>query len=70
MGEAAEPMAESSQLFNFFLSEIDAEVRAGFPRLSRIPDSFVVARLPYYESLNDDERQAFRDCCAHYAHAC
>jgi hypothetical protein len=63
-------MAESTQLLSFFLREINTEERAGFPRLSRIPDSRVEAQLAYYGSLDDDTRQAFRNCCAHYAYAC
>jgi hypothetical protein len=63
-------MVASTQLLNFFLREIDAEERGGFPRLSRIPDSQVAAKLANYRSLNNDERQAFRDCCAHWACAC
>lgn len=58
------------RLINFFLREIDAEAQAGFPRLSRIPDSHVSAQLGYYRSLGEDDRRAFRDCCAHWASAC
>jgi hypothetical protein len=63
-------MVTSTQLLNFFLREIDTEERGGFQRLSRIPDTRVEAQLAKYRSLNNDERQAFRDCCAHLACAC
>jgi hypothetical protein len=53
-----------AQLFDFFMREIETEARGDFPRLSRIPDSSLVARLEYYHSLNTGERLAFRECCA------
>jgi hypothetical protein len=68
--EVAWAMVASTQLLDFFLGEIDAEERDGFPRLSRVPDSQVAAKLADYRSLNNDERRAFRDCCAHWACAC
>lgn len=57
-------------LLDFFLREIDTEDAAGFPRLSRVPDSYVTSQLAYYRSLSESERRAFRDCCAHWACAC
>lgn len=59
-----------NRLLDFFLSEIDAEEAAGFPRLSRVPDSYVASQLAYYRSLGESDRRAFRDCCAHWACAC
>jgi hypothetical protein len=56
-----------NRLFDFFLREIDAEEAAGFPRLSRVPDSQVATQLAYYQSLGEEDRCAFRDCCAHWA---
>src|SRR5438477_11313675 len=60
-------MAASTRLLNFFLGEIEAEERAGFPRLGRIPDSGAMAKLRYYRSLGEKDRYAFRECCAHWA---
>ena len=54
-------------LVDFFLREINAEEQAGFPRLSRIPDSYIASQLGYYQSLDDEERRSFRDCCAYWA---
>ena len=56
-----------NRLLDFFLREIDAEEAAGFPRLSRVPDSHVASQLAYYQSLREEDRRAFRDCCAHWA---
>lgn len=56
-----------NRLLGFFVHEIDAEEAAGFPRLSRVPDSRVAAQLAYYQSLDEKDRRAFRDCCAHWA---
>ena len=56
-----------NRLLNFFLREIDAEEAAGFPRLSRVPDSHVESQLAYYQSLGETDRLAFLDCCAHWA---
>ena len=55
------------RLLDFFLREIDAEEVAGFRRLSRVPDSRVASQLAYYQSLAEEDRRAFRDCCAHWA---
>jgi hypothetical protein len=63
-------MEASGRLLDFFLREIEFEERSGFSRLGRVPDSHVAARLAYYRSLSDQDRQAFRDCSAHCAHAC
>jgi hypothetical protein len=63
-------MDAATRLRDFFLREIDAEERAGFPRLSRIPDSDVASQITYYKSLSDEDRRSFRDCCAHWASGC
>ena len=60
-------VAEMNRLLDFFLREIDVEERAGFPRLSRVSESYVASQLTYYRSLNDDDRRSFRKCCAHWA---
>jgi hypothetical protein len=62
------PMVVSKPLIDFFLREIATEEEANFPRLSRIPDSRVLATLTHYKSLDDSEREAFRNCAAHVAH--
>src|SRR5260370_2880528 len=50
-------------------SEIQVEVRSGFARLVRIPESAVVDKLRYYSALGDGDTRAFLDCCAHWASA-
>jgi len=59
----------SSKLLDFFRCDFHQEERSGFARLSRVPDSSVMARLAYYRSLSDADRLAFADCCAHMAYA-
>jgi hypothetical protein len=63
-------MPPSERLLNFFRREFQTEERTGFARLKRIPDSHVMAWLSHYKSLNEADRLAFADCCAHWAHAC
>jgi hypothetical protein len=60
-------VANVNRLLDFFLREIDAEEAAGFPRLSRVPDSHVASQLAYYQSLGEEDRRGFRNCCAHWA---
>ena len=40
---------------------------AAFPRLSRVPDSWVACQLAYYQSLGESDRREFRECGAHWA---
>ncbi len=63
-------MAPSEKLLEFFRREFQAEERTGFARLQRVPDSNVVAKLRHYALLNEADKSAFIDCCAHWAHAC
>lgn len=60
-------IAKLNELKKFFLSEIATEVRSGFARLLRIPDSDVLKKLHYYSLLNEADKQAFLDCSAHWA---
>jgi hypothetical protein len=68
-------MATSNQrtklktLREFFHSEIHAEARSGFARLARVPESQVVDKLRYYNSLSETDKRAFLDCSAHWASA-
>jgi hypothetical protein len=64
---SAKQQAVLEQLQDFFRSEIRAEVRSGFARLMRIPDSHVVGKLRYFSSLSERDRRAFLDCSAHWA---
>lgn len=63
-------MSPSPKLLDFFRREFKTEEAAGFARLSRVPDSHVMAKLAHYRSLSPADRLAFADCCAHWAHAC
>lgn len=62
-------MSPIPKLLDFFRREFQMEEGAGFPRLSRIPDTHVKINLSYYRSLSKADRIAFVDCCAHWAHA-
>jgi hypothetical protein len=62
-------IAPSEELLDFFRREFQAEQNSGFARISRVPDSYVMANLRYYRSLGEADRAAFIDCCAHWAHA-
>ena len=66
---SANQLAALKKLREFLNSEIEAEVRSGFARLVRIPESRVVNKLRYYGSLSKDDKRAFLDCCAHWAGA-
>ena len=59
----------STDLLDFFRREFHQEEHSGFPRLSRVPDSHIMARLAYYRSLSEADRLAFADCSAHWARA-
>jgi hypothetical protein len=65
----AKKLAALEGLQEFFRSEIQAEVRSGFARLVRIPESHVVDKLRYYGSLSEVDKCAFLDCSAHWASA-
>lgn len=58
------------KLIAFFRAEIDAEEGWGFPRLNRIPESFLQDRLNHYRVLSGDERDRYKDCSATFAAAC
>jgi hypothetical protein len=58
------------KLIAFFRSEIDAEEQWGFPRLKRIPESYLQDRLNHYRQLSDNEKQRYKDCSATFAAAC
>lgn len=66
---SAKQLRALKKLREFFRSEIDLEVRSGFARLVRIPESHVVDRLHYYGLLSEGDKRAFLDCCAHWASA-
>jgi hypothetical protein len=52
------------KLIAFFRSEIDAEEQWGFPRLNRIPESYLQDRLNHYRQLSDNDQQRYKDCSA------
>lgn len=58
------------KLIAFFRAEIDAEEHWGFPRLNRIPESFLQDRLNHYRGLKDAEKEHYKDCSATFAAAC
>jgi hypothetical protein len=57
------------KLIAFFRAEIDAEEQWGFPRLNRIPESFLQDRLNHYRELSDTEKERYKDCSATFAAA-
>jgi hypothetical protein len=57
------------KLIALFRAEIDAEEQRGFPRLSRIPESFLQDRLNHYGELSDTEKDRYKDCSATFAAA-
>lgn len=61
-------MSAGEQLLGFVRAEFDAEAAADFPRLSRVPDSLVAARIDHYRGAPADERAAFASCCAWQGH--
>jgi hypothetical protein len=63
-------MVTSEKLLDFFRREFETEERSGFARLSRVPDTQVIAKLQHYKSLSDINKVAFKDCAAHWAHRC
>lgn len=58
------------KLIAFFRGEIDAEEQWGFPRLHRIPESFLQDKLNHYRHLSVAEKQQYKDCSATFAAAC
>lgn len=64
---SAKQLNALKKLRAFFESEIQMEVRSGFARLTRVPDSHVVDKLRYYDLLTEQEKSAFLDCSAHWA---
>jgi hypothetical protein len=62
-------MSASEKLLAFFRSEFEAEERSGFARLKRVPDTHVQTTLRYFFSLPPEDRAAFIDCSAHWAHS-
>jgi hypothetical protein len=57
------------RLIDFFRTEIDEEEKWGFPRLSRIPESFLQDRLKHYRKLGAAEKERYKDCSATFAAA-
>lgn len=57
------------KLIAFFRAEIDTEEQWGFPRLNRIPESFLQDRLNHYRGLSDSEKERYKDCSATFAAA-
>lgn len=62
-------MDKYQRLIEFFRQEFRSEEDAGFPRIGRVPDSHVMARVEYYRSLSIEDRSQFVDCTAHWAAA-
>src|SRR5271157_4715065 len=60
-------LAALEKLREFFRSEVQTEVRSGFARLARVPDTHVIAKMRYYSLLGELDKLAFLDCCAHWA---
>jgi hypothetical protein len=58
------------KLIAFFRAEIEAEEQWGFPRLNRIPEHLLQARLNHYRGLSDAEKERYKDCSATFAAAC
>jgi len=58
----------SQKVLDFFRAEFMTEEETGFARIKRIPDSYVQARLRFYQSLSPAEKDDFIDVCAHWAH--
>lgn len=58
------------RLVSFFREEIDAEEHWGFPRLNRVPESFLQDKLNHYRKLTEAEKPQFKDCAATFAAAC
>lgn len=56
------------KLLDFLRGEFRAEEQSVFARLSRVPDSLVMARLNHYNLCTQAEKDAFADCCAHFAY--
>src|ERR1035441_7842088 len=63
-------MNPSDKLLDFLRRQLDTEEASGFARLSRVPESIVMARLQHYRSLSDADKAAFKDSAALWAHAC
>ncbi len=53
---SSKQLAALKKLQEFFRSEIQAEVQAGFARLVQIPDSHVIDKLRYYGSLSEGDK--------------
>jgi hypothetical protein len=66
---STEQLATFKRLKEFFGTEVQAEVRSGFARLSRVPESHVANKLRYYHLLSETDRLDFLDCCAYWASA-
>jgi hypothetical protein len=58
------------KLIAFVRAEIDTEEQWGFPRLNRIPESFLQDRLNHYRKLTNGEKELYKDCSATFAAAC
>src|SRR5260370_35218819 len=65
----ARQLTAFKRLQEFFDSEIQSEVRSGFARLGRIPESHVVEKLRYYGLLGERDKRAFLDFCPYGASA-
>jgi hypothetical protein len=63
-------MNAAPKLLDFFRREFAAEERSGFSRLSRVPDTRVMAKLACYRALSQSDKLAFADCCAHWSYSC
>ena len=57
-------MADSATLHAFLRTELEREAGAGFPRLSRVPDTQVRHYLDYYRSLDGARQAALIDASA------
>jgi hypothetical protein len=60
-------MADIRSIHRFLRAEFDAEARAGFARLARVPDTHVRHFLDYYRSLNSQDQDALADASTLWA---
>jgi hypothetical protein len=60
-------MKPPERLLRFLRNEIEQEESSGFARLVRVPDSSVMEKLHFYESLSESDKTGFIDCSAYFA---
>jgi hypothetical protein len=53
----------------FFALRLTQKSSGAFPRLNRVPESFLQDRLNHYRELSDTEKECYKDCAATFAAA-